>query len=66
MKLIKRWWAWQKKFLKGLWLVVTSMGNWKGVTSLIIQNTWLVGVGRRLSNIIVSNPWSGVLLVSTK
>lgn len=57
MKLFKRWWAWQKKFLKGLWLVVTSMGNWKGVTSLIIVWLILSGIGIAIVGFIIQNTW---------
>ena len=57
MKLIKRWWVWQKKFLKGLWLVVTSMGNWKGVTSLIIVWLILSGIGVAIVGFIIQNTW---------
>ena len=53
----ERWWAWQKKFLKGLWLVVTSMGNWKGVTSLIIVWLILSGIGVAIVGFIIQNTW---------
>jgi len=36
---IKRWWNWWVRFWKGVWAVVKSMGNWKGMLSLLI--TWL-------------------------
>lgn len=57
MKLIKRWWVWQKKFLKGLWLVVKSMGNWKGVISLIIVWLILSGIGIAIVGFVVQNKW---------
>ncbi len=57
MTAIKRWWDWWVRFLKGIWAVVKSMGNWKGVLSLLI--TWLLisGSGVSLLGIIIANTW---------
>lgn len=54
---IKRWWHWWVRFWKGVWLVVKSMGNWKGVLSLLI--TWLLisGSGVSLLGVIIANTW---------
>ena len=55
--MIKRWWHWWVRFWKGVWAVVKSMGNWKGVLSLLI--TWLAisGSGISLIGIILTNAW---------
>lgn len=55
--MIKRWWDWWVRFWKGIWAVVKSMGNWKGVLSLLI--VWLVlsGVGLAMVGFIVKNKW---------
>lgn len=55
--MIKRWWDWWVRFWKGIWSVIKSMGNWKGVLSLLI--TWLLisGSGVSLLGIIIANTW---------
>ena len=57
MTVIKRWWLWWVRFWKGIWAVVKSMGNWKGVLSLLI--TWLLisGSGVSLLGVIIANAW---------
>lgn len=57
MKLLKKWWHWFVNFWKGIWIIVKSMGNWKGVTSLII--VWLIisGSGVALVGFILQNAW---------
>lgn len=54
---MKKFWNKTKLFFKGLWAVVKSMGNWKGVLSLLI--VWLVlsGVGLAIVGFIVKNKW---------
>ena len=54
---IKRWWNWWVRFWKGVWAVVKSMGNWKGMLSLLI--TWLAisGSGISLIGILLTNAW---------
>jgi len=44
-------------FWKGIWNVIKSMSNWKGVLSLIL--VWLIisGAGLILIGVIVGNVW---------
>ena len=44
-------------FWKGIWEVIKSMSNWKGVLSLIL--VWLIisGAGLILIGVIVGNVW---------
>lgn len=46
-----------KRFLKGIWAVVKSMGNWRGVLSLFI--VWLIisGSGLIILGFIIRNNW---------
>lgn len=46
-----------KRFCKGIWAVVKSMGNWRGVLSLFI--VWLIisGSGLIILGFIIRNNW---------
>jgi len=46
-----------KGFCKGIWAVVKSMGNWRGVLSLFI--VWLIisGAGLIILGFIIRNNW---------
>lgn len=54
---IKRWWRWFVNFWKGIWAVVKSMGNWKGVLSLLIVWLLISGSGVSLLGVIIANTW---------
>ena len=55
--MIKKIFNWFIRFWKGIWAIIKSMGNWKGVTSLII--TWLIisGSGVSIVGILIANAW---------
>lgn len=55
--MLKKWFNWFIRFWKGIWAIIKSMGNWKGVTSLII--TWLIisGSGVSIVGILIANAW---------
>lgn len=55
--MIKKTFNWFIRFWKGIWAIIKSMGNWKGVTSLII--TWLIisGSGVSIVGILIANAW---------
>ena len=56
-KLLRRWWNWFVRFWKGIWAVVKSMGNWKGVLSLLIVWLLISGSGVALVGFIIQNGW---------
>lgn len=55
MNLIKRLTAWNVRLWKGIWAVLRSMGNWKGVVSLI--TVWIVisGAGVAIVGVVIQN-----------
>ncbi len=55
--LLRRWWIWFVRFWKGIWAVVKSMGNWKGVLSLLIVWLLISGSGVALIGFILQNGW---------
>lgn len=55
--LLRRWWNWFVRFWKGIWAVVKSMGNWKGVLSLLIVWLLISGSGVALIGFILQNGW---------
>lgn len=55
--LLRRWWNWFVRFWKGIWAVVKSMGNWKGVLSLLIVWLLISGSGVALVGFILQNGW---------
>ncbi len=55
--LLRRWWIWFVRFWKGIWAVVKSMGNWKGVLSLLIVWLLISGSGVALVGFILQNGW---------
>ena len=57
LKMLKKRFNWFIRFWKGVWAIIKSMGNWKGVTSLII--TWLIisGSGVSIVGILIANAW---------
>ena len=57
LKVLKKWFNWFIRFWKGIGAIIKSMGNWKGVTSLII--TWLIisGSGVSIVGILIANAW---------
>lgn len=61
---MKRFWKKFKNFWKGIWNVVKSMGNWKGVVSLLI--TWLTisGAGLIILGYILAIPKLKIIGVS--
>ena len=54
---MRKLWNKTKLFFKGLWAVIKSMGNWKGVSSLLIVWIILSGVGLAIVGFIVKNKW---------
>lgn len=44
-------------FFKGLWLIIKSMGNWKGITSLLIVWLLISGSGVAIIGFIIANNW---------
>lgn len=40
--MIKKTFNWFIRFWKGIWAIIKSMGNWKGI---LIANAWLIGIG---------------------
>jgi pheromone shutdown protein TraB len=57
VNLLRRWWNWFVRFWKGIWAVVKSMGNWKGVLSLLIVWLLISGSGVALVGFILQNGW---------
>lgn len=44
-------------FFKGLWLIIKSMGNWRGILSLAIVWISISGVGIAVIGFIINNNW---------
>lgn len=57
IRLLKLWLNWFIRFWKGVWAVVKSMGNWKGVLSLLIVWVLISGSGVALVGFILQNGW---------
>ena len=57
IKLLKLWLNWFIRFWKGVWAVVKSMGNWRGVLSLLIVWVLISGSGVALVGFILQNGW---------
>lgn len=57
IRLLKTWLNWFIRFWKGVWAVVKSMGNWKGVLSLLIVWVLISGSGVALVGFILQNGW---------
>lgn len=57
IRLLKIWLNWFIRFWKGVWAVVKSMGNWKGVLSLLIVWVLISGSGVALVGFILQNGW---------
>lgn len=57
IRLLKLWLNWFIRFWKGVWAVVKSMGNWRGVLSLLIVWVLISGSGVALVGFILQNGW---------
>ena len=54
---MKKAWKYFVNFWKGIWAIIKSMGNWRGVLSLFI--VWLIisGSGLIILGFIIRNNW---------
>lgn len=54
---MKKYWNYFVRFWKGIWNIVKSMGNWRGVLSLLIVWLALSGSGVFILGFIISDSW---------